>query len=198
MTEQPRFASNVILLDTALVGQMMKFAETVFGQIGRECPTLDLAYWLSIMLSDKANRKEETQVIMVHDPKSPKLNKCHPQDMMELDGMATDTIAGSMTFSVVKTENLVTKESLFLDLMQLLLDASEVKRLLLIPATGMDDDEMEHVMNELHQQKNMSTDEGFGQATWYHMGHFKNSALCNHDQVFVSMALALGIKPEEL
>jgi len=198
MTEQPRFAANVILLDTALVGQMMNFAQNVFKQIGRDCPVLDFVHWLTILLSDKSNPQDESQVIMVHDPQLPKFEKCYPNDLMAIDGMGTDTLVGSMTFSVVKTENMVSKESLFIDLMQLLLDAPEVKRLLLLPATSMEGDELEHAMREVHKQKNMSDDAIFSQTTWYHMGPYKDFALCAHDQVFISMAIALGIQPEDL
>ncbi len=205
MTELTHFSQNVVVMESAYIREMLDITHSYLHKKGKECPVLDFAHWLSILSIDggftseieELRKFEEIQVIIVRDEKEEPITSCYPHDLGEIDGMGTMTMSGPMRFSVVHTEGYFSKKELFFDLMDWVITAPEVKRVMLLPSMDTEDD-MPLALLEIRQRMKLDDDARLGNVTWVHMGKIDDERFCNHASVFFSIMMALGIKSEEL
>ena len=184
-----KWSENVILVDADYVDKVAFDLTVNFERmIGRRIPQADMAKWLECVALDGGLREGEnqTQVVLLH--KRQKMENFTPGAFAELDGKAFMGRLGEFLISCVKVEDLTTMDDLFIDSMQVLANAEEVKRLIVIP-------DAEHIYNKVRESLRHADDEK--RITVLAMqpmegGNFRQEILG------YSLMAALGIKADEI
>lgn len=184
-----KWCENVILVDADYVDKVAFDLIVNFERmIGRQIPKADMAQWMECMALDggiKSN-DSQTQVVLLH--KKAKMDNFNPGDFAELDGKAFSGPVGEFLISCVKVEDLTTMDDLFIDSMQVISNAEEVKRMVVVP-------DAEHIYNKVREGLKHADDEKH--ITVLSMqpmqgGNFKQEILG------YSLMAALGIKADEI
>ncbi len=193
--KETKWKDNVILVDADYVDKVAFDLTVNFERmLGRRIPQADMAQWLEYVALDgglrpTANSQKPTatcQVVLLH--KQSKMENFRPGSFSELDGKAFEGRLGEFLISCVKVEDLTTMDDLFIDSMQVLSNAEEVKRLIVVP-------DAEHIYNKVREGLRHADDEK--RITVLAMqpmegGNFRQEILG------YSLMAALGIKSEEL
>ena len=194
MKEQ-EWSENVILVDADYVDKVVFDLTVNFERmIGRQIPKADMAQWLECVALDGGLRPQPSdtssqttiQVVLLH--KQQQMENLVPGSFAELDGKAFTGPLGEFLISCVKVEDLTTMDDLFVDSMQVISNAAEVKRLIVVP-------DAEHIYNKVREGLRHADDEK--RVTVLTMqpmqgGNFKQEILG------YSLMAALGIRSEEL
>ena len=189
------WSKNVILVDADYVDKVAFDLIVNFERmIGRRIPQADMAQWLECValdgglrpqLSDTGNLSS-TQVVLLHQ--KTKMENFNPGTFTELDGKAFKGQLGEFLISCVKVEELTTMDDLFVESLQILTQAEEVKRLIVVP-------DAEHQYNKVRDSLRHADDEKhITVLTMQPMegGNFRQEILG------YSLMVALGIRSEEL
>lgn len=133
-----KWSENVIVADADYVDKVAFDLTVNFERmIGRHIPPADMSQWAVCVALDGGLRpgKHETQVVLIHDHKNPKMENFAPGTYAtELDGQAfDDPQMGEFTFADVATGEFAGNDVTMLDVLRNLLGHSEVKRIMLIP-----------------------------------------------------------------
>ena len=187
--KETKWNETVILVDADYVDKVAFNLIVNFERmIGRRIPQADMAQWLECVALDGGLREgnHQTQVVLLH--KQAKMENFKPDGFAELDGKAFEGRLGEFLISCVKVEELTTMDDLFIDSMQVLSNAAEVKRLIVVP-------DAEHIYNKVREGLRHADDEK--RVTVLAMqpmegGNFRQEILG------YSLMAALGIKSEEL
>ena len=141
-----KWSKNVILVDADYADKVAFDLTVNFERmIGRQIPQADMARWLECVAldgglrppkaplpqEDTAKEGATTQVILLHTKQQ--MDNFKPGNFAELDGQAFTGQLGEFQISCVKVEDIVTTDSLFCDSMQVIANADEVRRLILVP-----------------------------------------------------------------
>ena len=186
---ETKWKENVILVDADYVDKVTFDLTVNFERmLGRRIPQADMAQWLEFVALDGGLREgdHQTQVVLLH--KQPKMECFTPGAVEELDGKAFEGRLGEFLISCVKVENLTTMDDLFVDSMQVLANAKEVKRLIVVPNA-------EQIYNKVREGLRHADDEK--RITVLAMqpmegGNFRQEILG------YSLMAALGIRSEEI
>ena len=191
MKEQ-EWSENVILVDADYVDKVVFDLTVNFERmIGRQIPKADMAQWLECVALDGGLRPSDrgernVQVILLH--KHQQMENFVPGAFDELDGKAFAGPLGEFLISCVKVEDLTTMDDLFVDSMQVISNAAEVKRLIVVP-------DAEHIYNKVREGLRHADDEKrITVLTMQPMqgGNFKQEILG------YSLMAALGIRGDEI
>ena len=187
--KETKWEENVILVDADYVDKVAFDLIVNFERmLGRRIPQADMAQWLECVALDGGLHEgdHQTQVVLLH--KQSKMENFKPDAFAELDGKAFTGRLGEIQISCVKVEDLTTMDDLFVDSMQIIANAKEVKRLIVIPNA-------EHIFNKVREGLRHADDEK--RITVLAMqpmegGNFRQEILG------YSLMAALGIKSDEL
>ena len=186
---ETKWKENVILVDADYVDKVAFDLTVNFERmIGRRIPKADMAQWLECVALDGGLREgnHQTQVVLLH--KQSEMQNFNPGTPDELDGKAFQGPLGEFLISCVTVEELTTMDDLFMDSMQVLANAGEVKRLIVVP-------DAEHIYNKVREGLRHADDEK--RITVLAMqpmegGNFRQEILG------YSLMAALGIRGEEI
>ena len=192
---ETKWKENVILVDADYVDKVAFDLTVNFERmIGRRIPKADMAQWLECLALDGGLRHQPSaishqpsiQVVLLH--KQPKMENFNPGLPEELDGKAFTGPLGEFLISCVKVEDLTTMDDLFVDSLQVISNAAEVKRLIVVP-------DAEHIYNKVREGLRHANDEK--RITVLAMqpmegGNFRQEILG------YSLMAALGIRSDEL
>lgn len=136
--EQTRWCENVILVDADYVDAVAFDLIVNFERmLNRPMPKADLAQWLVCVALDGGIRqgKNDIQVVLIYGRERKALDNFAPSDFAaELDGKAfTDDYVGEFRLSSVKREELSDAEHLYLQSLEALADAKDIRRLIVVP-----------------------------------------------------------------
>lgn len=187
--KETKWKENVILVDADYVDKVTFDLTVNFERmLGRRIPQADMAQWLEFVALDGGLREgnHQTQVVLLH--KQAKMENFIPDAFAELDGKAFTGRLGEIQISCVKVEDLTTMDDLFVDSMQIIANAKEVKRLIVIPNA-------EHIFNKVREGLRHADDEK--RITVLAMqpmegGNFRQEILG------YSLMAALGIRADEI
>ena len=187
--KETKWEENVILVDADYVDKVAFDLIVNFERmLGRRIPQADMAQWLECVALDGGLREgdHQTQVVLLH--KQSKMENFKPDAFAELDGKAFTGRLGEILISCVKVEDLTTMDDLFVDSMQIIANAKEVKRLIVIPNA-------EHIFNKVREGLRHADDEK--RITVLAMqpmegGNFRQEILG------YSLMAALGIRADEI
>lgn len=184
-----KWSENVILIDADYVDKVAFDLIVNFERmLGRRVPQADMAQWLEYVALDGGLREgqHQTQVVLLH--KQPQMDNYAPGSFAELDGKAFTGKLGEFLISCVPVEDFVTMYDLFVDSMQIIANAAEVKRLMVVP-------DGDHIYNKVREGLcHADPDKHITVFTMQPMttGSFRQEILG------YSLMAALGIRSEEL
>jgi hypothetical protein len=164
--------------------------------LGRRIPQADMAQWLECVALDgglrpqpsDTNPQPSIQVVLIHDKGQLQLDNFRPGKFTDLDGKAFSGQLGEFLISCVQVEEMVTKDDLYIDSLQIIANAAEVKRLMVVA----DSDRIYNKVREaLHQA---DPDKHITVFTMQPMtsGNFRQEILG------YSLMAALGIRADEI
>ena len=146
---QAKWSESIILVDADYVDKVAFDLIVNFERmIGRPIPPADLPRWLECIALDgglrprQAQQALNTQVILLH--RQEQMANFLPGDFKGLDGKAFTGELGEFLMSCVPVEELTTMEDLFVDSLQVIANAAEVKRLMVIS-------DAEHIYNKVRE-----------------------------------------------
>lgn len=187
-----KWKPNVILADADYIDSVTFNLTVNFERmIGRRIPQADFARWVDCVALDGGLREgdNETQVVLIHRKETTQLKNFTPGDLAaELDGKAFKDNLGEFLISSLAIEsNLPSGNDLITESLQVISNAAEVKRLMVVAA---DDDyaKVKDVLRHADDEKRI---------TVFSMqpmpgGNFRQEILG------YSLMSALGIKGEEI
>ena len=197
-----KWSKTVILVDADYVDKVAFDLIVNFERmLGRRILQADMAQWLECVALDgglrpqKSDIKPQTsdlkpqtsiQVVLLH--KQAKMENFAPGSFAELDGKAFTGPLGEFLISCVVVEDLTTMDDLFIDSLQVLANAEEVNRLIVVP-------DSEHIYNKVREAlRQVDPDKHITVLSMQPMpnGQFRQEILG------YSLMAALGIKSEEL
>ncbi len=190
-----KWCENVILVDADYVDKVAFDLIVNFERIlGRRIPQGDMARWLECIALDGGLRPQTSdtrhqtsiQVVLLH--KQAQMQNFQPGVFADLDGKAFTGPLGEFMVSCVQVEEMVTMDDLFIDSMQVISNAAEVRRLIVVPNA-------EQLYNKVREGLRHADDEK--RITVLAMqpmegGNFRQEILG------YSLMAALGIRGEEL
>ena len=190
-----KWCENVILVDADYVDKVAFDLIVNFERmLGRRIPQGDMARWLECVALDGGLRPQTSdtihqasiQVVLLH--KQAQMQNFQPGVFADLDGKAFTGPLGEFMVSCVQVEEMVTMDDLFIDSMQVISNAAEVRRLIVVPNA-------EQLYNKVREGLRHADDEK--RITVLAMqpmegGNFRQEILG------YSLMAALGIKGEEL
>ena len=190
-----KWCENVILVDADYVDKVAFDLIVNFERIlGRRIPQGDMARWLECVALDGGLRPQTSdtihqisiQVVLLH--KQAQMQNFQPGVFADLDGKAFTGPLGEFMVSCVQVEEMVTMDDLFIDSMQVISNAAEVRRLIVVPNAEQLYNKVREGLRHADEEKRitvlaMQPMEG---------GNFRQEILG------YSLMAALGIKGEEL
>ena len=159
--------------------------------IGRRIPPADMARWVECVALDGGLRQgdHETQVVLLHAKGKQAMENFTPADYStQLDGKAFKGNLGEFVFGVHPVESLVSKEEFLVDVVSLVCNQKEVKRVMVVPDVDKCYDMLRHALRHVDDDKRV---------TLFAMqpltgGNFRQEILG------YSLMSALGIKADEI
>lgn len=185
-------SENIVLVDADYADKIAFDLTVNFERmLGRRIPSADIARWLEYVALDGGLRpqtegKQNVQVVLLHQHQ--KMENFLPGTFDELDGKAFKGELGEFLISCVAVEDITTMDELFIESLQVLADASDIKRLIVIPHA-------EHIYNKVRETlRHADPDKHVTVLAMQPMegGNFRQEILG------YSLMAALGIKSEEI
>ena len=167
MTNEIKFADTVILVDVAYVDRVAGDLSKHFGDVvGRKLPKADLPVLLECLSLDSGIPLGENavQVLFIYDEESKKMDAFQPSD-------------------------LESREELFLESLRVVVDAKEVKRVIIVPAEEEYGDKVPAILNKVDGKEKMTV---FG------MNPPTSEVAYQWEMFGFAVLQSLGIKADEL
>ena len=191
-----KLSENIIIADADYIDYVAFQLTVQFERmLGRRIPKADFSRWAMNVALDgglRANGKpHETQVVLVHDKSSRKLENFCPSDFeSELNAQAfNDEGLGEFLINSYTVGDVVGKDDYITDLIHTICEHEEVRRLMIIPNGEEGDiyDKVRHALRNVDEEKHITV---FAMQPMQG-GNFRQEILG------YSMISALGIKGEE-
>jgi hypothetical protein len=157
MAEKIKLAETVMLIDAAYMNFVIADLKKNFERmLGRSLQEIDLSHLMSYLALDASisEGKNEIQVLWVYDGQSSKLLHCHPSDLKEeLDGVAFSNTLGEFSFAGVPSAEMVSREDLYFDLFDIVVDSADVKKVILVSFTEEYGDRLHLAMEKVTEKE---------------------------------------------
>lgn len=138
MNDKPqiKLSETVVLIDAAFLNFVITDMKRYFeAALQRTLQEIDLSMLTTYLTLDAgiAEGKNEVQFLFVYDKESANLAHCQPSGLeKELNGVAFQSPYGEYSFASVPSEGMVSREELFLDLLSIVADSADVKKMILV------------------------------------------------------------------
>lgn len=136
MDKKIKLPEIVMLIDAAFLNYVISDLKRYFEKmLNRPLREIDLSLLTTYLALDAgiSEGDNKAQLLFVYDKDSSKLLFCKPADLKEeLNGVAFSSQFGEFSFAGVPCEEMVTREELFLDLLGIVSDSADVKKLIVI------------------------------------------------------------------
>lgn len=189
---QIKLAETVVLIDAAFLNFVITDIKGYFEEtLHRSLQEIDLSMLATYMTLDAGitEGKNEVQFLFVYDKESSRLQYCQPSDLQEeLNGVAFQSPYGEYSFASVPSEGMVSREDLFLDLLSIVSDSADVKRMIVI---SFNEEYGKKVTDALYEVKGK-------EITQFRMNEPELPVDYKWDMLAFPVMQALGIKAEEL
>ena len=192
-----KWSEIVILVDAEYVDKVAFDLIVNFERmLGRRIPQADMAQWLECIALDgglrpTANSQKPTatcQVVLIHDRNRQQMDNFQPGKFADLDGKAFSGQLGEFLISCVQVEEMVTKDDLYVDSLQIIANAAEVKRLMVVADSERIYNKVREALRQADPDKHITV---FAMQPMPN-GNFRQEILG------YSLMAALGIKSEEI
>ena len=196
-----KLSETVMVIDVAylnfVINDLKKYFEPL---LGRSLQTVDLALFTMYLAMDAGVKgsDNDVQILLVYDEQSGKLEHCLPSDLKsELDGVAFKASLGEFSFMAVPSEGFVSRGDLYLDLLQIVLNSAEVKKLVTVPFNEEYGKEVEDVLKEFTAESS-GRKENAKDIVYFRMEEPEAPAVCHWEMLGYPLMSVLGIRSEEL
>lgn len=192
MSDKIKLSDTVMLIDAAFLDFVVTDVKKYFTSVlKRELQEVDLSQLITYLALDAAVAEGENdiQVLLAYDVYLTRFANCYPSDLKtELNGVAFKNELGEFSFASVSSEEMVSREELYLDLLSIVTDAADVKKLILISSNEEYGDRVTEALQEVKDKEiiqfRMNEPEGFVDYRWELLAY--------------PVMQALGIRGEEL
>ena len=194
MNDKPqiKLSETVVLIDAAFLNFVITDMKGYFEKtLQRSLQEIDLSMLTTYLTLDAGitEGKNEVQFLFVYDKDSSHLVHCHPSDLeKELNGVAFQSPYGEYSFASVPSEGMVSREELFLDLLAIVSDSADVKRMIVV---SFNEDYGKKVTDALHEVKGK-------EIIQFRMNEPEASVEYKWDMLAFPVMQALGIRADEL
>lgn len=194
MNEKPeiKLSETVVLIDAAFLNFVITDMKGYFeSALQRSLPEIDLSILSTYLMLDAGitEGKNEVQFLFVYDKASDRLRHCQPSDLRkELNGVAFQSPYGEYSFATVSSEEMVSRENLFLDLLSIVSDSDDVKKMVII---SFNEEYGDKVTNALHEVKGK-------EVIQFCMNEPETPVEYKWDMLAFPVMQAFGIKADEL
>ena len=194
MNDKPqiKLSETVVLIDAAFLNFVITDMKGYFEEtLRRSLQDIDLSMLTTYLTLDAGitEGKNEVQFLFVYDEESDQLVYCHPSDLVkELNGVAFQGPYGEYSFASVPSEGMVSREDLFLDLLSIVADSADVKRMIVV---SFNEEYGKKVSDALHEVKGK-------EIIQFRMNEPEVQVEYKWDMLAFPVMQALGIRAEEL
>ena len=194
MNDKPqiKLSETVVLIDAAFLNFVITDMKGYFEKtLQRSLQVIDLSMLTTYLTLDAGitEGKNEVQFLFVYDKDSSHLVHCHPSDLeKELNGVAFQSPYGEYSFASVPSEGMVSREELFLDLLAIVSDSADVKRMIVV---SFNEEYGKKVTDALHEVKGK-------EIIQFRMNEPEASVEYKWDMLAFPVMQALGIRADEL
>ena len=157
----------------------------------RSLQEIDLSMLTTYLTLDAgiAEGKNEVQFLFVYDKESGNLAHCQPSDLeKELNGVAFQSPYGEYSFASVPSEGMVSREDLFLDLLSIVADSADVKKMILVSFNEEYGKKVTDALNEVQGKEIIQ----------FRMNEPDTPVAYKWDMLAFPVMQALGIRADEL
>lgn len=156
MDKKIALPETVILIDAAFLNFVVSDLKRYFEKfLKRPLQEIDLSLLTTYLALDAGigEGDNKVQLLFVFDKNSSELMHCSPSDLKEeLNGVAFSCQFGEFSFSGVPCEDMVTREELFLDLLEIISDSADVKKLIVISFNEEYGDKVTALLNKVQEK----------------------------------------------
>ena len=194
MTNKPqiKLSETVVLIDAAFLNFVIMDMKRYFEEtLQRTLQEIDLSMLTTYLTLDAGivEGKNEVQFLFVYDKDSNKLQNCQPSDLKnELNGVAFQSPYGEYLFASVPSEGMVSREALFLDLLSIISDSADVKKMIIISFNEEYGDKVTTVLSEVKEKEIIQ----------FRMNEPQRPVEYKWDMLAFPVMQALGIRADEL
>lgn len=194
MNDKPqiKLSETVVLIDAAFLNFVITDMKGYFEKtLQRSLQEIDLSMLTTYLTLDAGitEGKNEVQFLFIYDKDSSHLVHCHPSDLeKELNGVAFQSPYGEYSFASVPSEGMVSREELFLDLLAIVSDSADVKRMIVV---SFNEEYGKKVTDALHEVKGK-------EIIQFRMNEPEASVEYKWDMLAFPVMQALGIRADEL
>ena len=194
MNDKPqiKLSETVVLIDAAFLNFVITDMKGYFEDtLQRSLQEIDLSLFTSYLTLDAGinEGKNEVQFLFVYDKESRHLQHCQPSDLQEeLNGVAFQSPYGEFSFAGVPSEGMVSREDLFMDLLSVVSDSADVKRMIVV---SFNEEYGKKVTDALHEVKGK-------EIIQFRMNEPEASVEYKWDMLAFPVMQALGIRADEL
>ena len=194
MNDKPqiKLSETVVLIDAAFLNFVITDMKGYFEEtLQRSLQEIDLSMLTTYLTLDAGitEGKNEVQFLFAYDKDSSHLAHCHTSDLeKELNGVAFQSPYGEYSFASVPSEGMVSREELFLDLVAIVSDSADVKRMIVV---SFNEEYGKKVTDALHEVKGK-------EIIQFRMNEPEASVEYKWDMLAFPVMQALGIRADEL
>ena len=194
MNDKPqiKLSETVVLIDAAFLNFVITDMKRYFKEtLQRSLQEIDLSMLTTYLTLDAgiAEGKNEVQFLFVYDKESGNLAHCRPSDLeKELNGVAFQSPYGEYLFASVPSEGMVSREDLFLDLLSIVADSADVKKMILVSFNEEYGKKVTDALNEVQGKEIVQ----------FRMNEPDTPVAYKWDMLAFPVMQALGIRADEL
>lgn len=194
MNDKPqiKLSEAVVLIDAAFLSFVITDMKGYFEKtLQRSLTEIDLSALVTYLTLDAGitGENNEVQFLFVYDQESDRLQHCYPADLRkDLNGVAFQSPYGEYSFASVPSEGMVSREGLFLDLLTIVADSADVKKIMVISFNEEYGNKVTGVLNEIKEKEVIQ----------FRMNEPESVVEYKWDMLAFPIMQALGIKAEEL
>ena len=194
MNDKPqiKLSETVVLIDAAFLNFVITDMKRYFEEtLQRSLQEIDLSMLTTYLTLDAgiAEGKNEVQFLFVYDKESGNLVHCQPSDLeKEFNGVAFQSPYGEYSFASVPSEGMVSREDLFLDLLSIVADSADVKKMILVSFNEEYGKKVTDALNEVQGKEIVQ----------FRMNEPDTPVAYKWDMLAFPVMQALGIRADEL
>lgn len=155
--EKTEWKDTVVLIDADYVDSVAFNLIVNFERIlNRPIPKADLAHWLVCVALDGGvpEGENEIQVVLIHGKNKKEMENFTPSAYAEMDGQAfRDPYVGEFMLSALADESPASTEALYVQAFETLVDAKEIKRLILAPDMTSYGTNLQRILHEVKEKE---------------------------------------------
>ncbi len=148
-----KLAETVVLIDAVFMNYVVSDLKKHFEKyLKRPLQDIDITYLATILALNAGIKEGENKIqyLFVYDKSGEKLVHCNPSDLKkELNGVAFENTYGEHLFASISSEGIVSRAELYLDLLNIIADSADVKRMLVISFNEEYGEEVTTLLNKV-------------------------------------------------